>query len=1415
MFRSKIRISRFLGLVCTAVMIACGTVTASAATATVSYLDADRSVKTANATLLDQDAGPVLRDSWYAVQGRVRFDQQLVVGSGSVHLILCNGAQLMAEGGILIPEGRTLMICAQSEGDRAGFLFAAPMEGAGIGGPENGNGGSLMINGGRIEAIGGEASAGIGGARRGSMTSITINGGTVKATSWFPSRAGMVNTGLDVHAAGTADSGAGIGAGYKGGSPRITINGGTVEAKGYIGNAGIGGSESSGGGGIEINGGTVKAVGGRYGAGIGGGDGTASGSIRITGGTVTAAGVRGGAGIGGGRNNGNQADPIEISGGNVTALALNDIQQEKDDPTVNIDGKVYYYGSGGGSGIGGGYEGKSGNVTISGGTVHAIGGGGAGIGSGLQEDMADGSTILISGGDITAASFGGAAGIGAGSSGNAKTIKVTGGTVRAYGSSGGASSFFDSFASQASSGIGGGQETHSYYGGEGGTFIYEGGTVIACAGLEYNTAIGRGYNDREMGTVQIGAGAKVSGTNNVSDYSAERQISDTPRTPLQTLEIAETGSRIGWCNRSRYVVIEKCNHKGSDDSEDSFVRYVDTDASQHYVSGKCTFCGLETNRYERHVFDPVTHECVCGHREVPVTFYDDAGAVVLATQYVAAGRRPAKMPAEPEPRMGYRFEGYFERNENGTPSGTAFSAYRLVTGKMDLYQVWTRTAPDYTVRFFDENGSRISWKSRSGEEISEVTVMGDTYLTEAPPIPVRQGYRFAGYYEKNGNDYIGEAFSFSKPVTKSYDLYRRWEVSNSEWVYIEFDSDGGTPVDPLTVLRNHTCSETEWPADPQKEGYRFDGWYMDGDQEPFDYTKTPITLSIRLTARWSAVMHKVSFMPGYEGGSAASISIQHGKKLTDGDMPVLTRPGYELLHWTAREDGSDAPFDYERPVLGDMELTAVWRRVYRVRYFADGQQVYEAEVPEGGYAENPLSVNPALLAEKTGQEFAGWYEKDGDTYFSNPYSFGTEPLYRDLSLYADWKPYYFAVIFDTRGGAFAEEGAERQIVRYGEYAQEPRNPVRDTWTFAGWFLDGEPYRFNSPVTGEITLSAEWTKMCLVRFETPEGGLISSVQVRSGSLLPKPADPVREGCEFKGWSPDPGKQILWDFENTRVSDDITLRAVWLQRISPEVSLENWIYGDTPKVPVVKGIPEGAAVRYRYRREGESEYTETKPREPGTYTIILLVDESDQYAGAEATAVFVILPRAATAVKIEVHELTGVPGELSHLYDTVEGIRRAMMTKMSIHGAPVRAEKTALYDVVMLVSFDEGITWYRATEHYFPAEGIQVTLPYPEGSRGIEDDFAVSHMMTFTSERLGTTAGQIELPAAARTENGLQMILHGLSPAAVSWAGEAETPVSVPQTGDQGEPALWMVLTLIGIACLAALTGRKTIRRKQGE
>ena len=209
---------------------------------------------------------------WYVVPDNGVTISERITVTGTVNLILTDGATLTASKGITVSNSNTLNIFAQS--GETGILDATAYynddwindsrtASAAIGGfydgsTNNSSCGTVNIHGGNINANKSDFSnAAIGGALYGNGGNITIYGGTIKAYG--------------------GDNGAGIGAASNdncsGGT--ITIYGGSVTAVGGRGNInpGIGAKCGCTEALVSIYGGTVIATGGNAGGPFGPGDG--------------------------------------------------------------------------------------------------------------------------------------------------------------------------------------------------------------------------------------------------------------------------------------------------------------------------------------------------------------------------------------------------------------------------------------------------------------------------------------------------------------------------------------------------------------------------------------------------------------------------------------------------------------------------------------------------------------------------------------------------------------------------------------------------------------------------------------------------------------------------------------------------------------------------------------------------------------------------------------------------------------------------------------------------------------------------------------------------------------------------------------------------------------------------------------
>ena len=66
----------------------------------------------------------------------------------------------------------------------------------------------------------------------------------------------------------------------------------------------------------------------------------------------------------------------------------------------------------------------------------------------------------------------------------------------------------------------------------------------------------------------------------------------------------------------------------------------------------------------------------------------------------------------------------------------------------------------------------------------------------------------------------------------------------------------------------------------------------------------------------------------------------------------------------------------------------------------------------------------------------------------------------------------FSIHFDSNGGTEIAS----IIVDENGYAIKPEDPVRENYVFAGWYLDGKPFDFSTPITADMKLEARWVEI---------------------------------------------------------------------------------------------------------------------------------------------------------------------------------------------------------------------------------------------------------------------------------------------------------------------------------------------------
>lgn len=209
-------------------------------------------------------------------------------------------------------------------------------------------------------------------------------------------------------------------------------------------------------------------------------------------------------------------------------------------------------------------------------------------------------------------------------------------------------------------------------------------------------------------------------------------------------------------------------------------------------------------------------------------------------------------------------------------------------------------------------------------------------------------------------------------------------------------------------------------------------------------------------------------------------------------------------------------------------LTGCKSKTYTVTInLADGTQLASLNIPTGS------NLKDVDIPEKDGYIFVSLL-KNGLEYDIDM------PVKEDMTLTATYVEIpniakKYTVSFD-----FGNNVIKTQTIRENEKVNEPKAINKNKYRFLGWYLDGELYDFDLPVTKDIKLVAKYEKMVVtIKFVLNGGSGIVSKEYTKGEIPSVVKEPSRLGYRFTYWTLE-GNKYLFDKE---INEDLTLEANW--------------------------------------------------------------------------------------------------------------------------------------------------------------------------------------------------------------------------------------------------------------------------------
>lgn len=349
------------------------------------------------------------------------------------------------------------------------------------------------------------------------------------------------------------------------------------------------------------------------------------------------------------------------------------------------------------------------------------------------------------------------------------------------------------------------------------------------------------------------------------------------------------------------------------------------------------------------------------------------------------------------------------------------------------------------------------------------------------------------------------------------------ESSSANAYTVTFDTDGGSDVENVTVKEGTTIAK---PADPTKAGYTFNGWYAEGAQTAFDFTKS-IAENITLTAKWTAnddTFYTVEIYVEAVDGSFDKLSqaevgnetqlLRYG--VTDSQVDITE----EANQFVSAKTGFK--LDATQSILTGAikgDASSVFK-IYLIR------ETYTLAF-EGVTAE-PISVKygatvdfaslPAIPTQDG--KTSAW--KLGETTISDDFVWN----------YTENKTLVATYIGVPRTVTFTVNGATHttEVVENGYTVSAPStSPEKTGYKFDGWFASGaeSTFDFKTAITADVELTAKFTANTYVlKFDTNGGDEAEQISVTYDSAISNLPTPTKEGHTF----------VEWQIDGTAISDE---------------------------------------------------------------------------------------------------------------------------------------------------------------------------------------------------------------------------------------------------------------------------------------
>ena len=521
--------------------------------------------------------------------------------------------------------------------------------------------------------------------------------------------------------------------------------------------------------------------------------------------------------------------------------------------------------------------------------------------------------------------------------------------------------------------------------------------------------------------------------------------------------------------------------------------------------------------------------------------YNTNGGTSVSDQSYNIGSPLSSLAAAPS-RPGYKFDGWFF-DENCTKPATNVNDDAFYPNNSETVNVYAKwTLKQYTLHFDTKGGSLDVSNTKAYDVINKIQEL---------PAPTRLGYKFEGWYYDETYNAEATVSSLSEETTINFPensnevtIYAKW---NETTYTLKYNSNGGSSIadGSYSILTN---TLTQFPSDPTRDGYDFDGWYYDASYKEkvdlrnlnADLMYPSTTTEVTFYAKWTLEKYTITFHLNEGTGLGETKEMTCEDKL-DLSTYLPTRENYIFAGWYADANFTGSAVTEIKQTTADRALYAKWNPlIYSISYDLAGGTLT---------ATNPTNFDCSKLDQdvdliaptRAGYTFSGWAD-GGQGLVQNlsreRIKAQGNPTNYTYSLTAHWELVTYTVTYDVNVNGSKTGSFD---VTISSFPDPDDDQVPEGREFDCWVVTGTNQEPTFPITDNISLTAKWNDIPLYATFMDGDQQIETKTFTVTSKLGEIEPLIKAGAVFEGWSISPnGKVEVFPME---IANNVTLYAVW--------------------------------------------------------------------------------------------------------------------------------------------------------------------------------------------------------------------------------------------------------------------------------